>query len=33
MLTWFNVPAKDIIEIIENLYKGGKITGKLEFVE
>ena len=24
---------KDIIEIIENLYKGGKITGKLEFVE
>jgi len=32
-LNQLNVPARDIIEIIENLYKGGKITGKLEFVE
>ena len=32
-LNRLNVPSKDIIEIIENLYKGGKITGKLEFVE
>jgi flagellar P-ring protein precursor FlgI len=32
-LNALNVPSKDVIEIIENLYRGGKITGKLEFVE
>jgi len=32
-LNELNVPAKDIIEIIENLHRGGKLTGKLEFAE
>lgn len=32
-LNELHVPAKDIIEIIENLARTGKLTGKLEFVE
>lgn len=32
-LNALNVPAKDIIEIIENLYRMGKVRGKLVIVE
>ncbi|MBK8267494.1 MAG: flagellar basal body P-ring protein FlgI [Planctomycetes bacterium] len=32
-LNQLNVPAKDIIEIVENLYKTGKIRGKLVYQE
>ena len=32
-LNQLNVPAKDIIEIIENLYRTGKIRGKLVYQE
>lgn len=32
-LNALHVPASDIIEIIENLARGGKLTGKLEFSE
>ena len=32
-LNSLHVPASDIIEIIENLSRGGKLTGKLEFSE